>query len=154
MLPPLMLKELVVFPKFWSSLAIFALMIGVLVERRQGHISRPAIVGNAFFLWQIFFDSWAQLPEFLQWYLNIGTVVALIALMSYVLRERLPTGFYKFCYYFYGSLSILVVIGWWFFGKESSLFLFATVPTIVVAFVAVGAVCFLLGGRKKRHRYG
>jgi len=112
-MPPLMLKGLIFIPGTVSFLLIVGLMVGGLVEHRQGHVSRPAMVGNAFLLWQILYGDWNLLPDWLQLYLNIGTIVAAAALGSYLLRASLPSEFYVVGYLFYGSVSVLIVIMWW-----------------------------------------
>lgn len=86
------------------------LFVAGIAEFRQGHIGRLGIAGNAFLLWQVFFGVWDKLPDYFQWYLNVGTLVAVIALASYVLKERLPTEFYQVCYLAYGSFSVLFTI--------------------------------------------
>jgi len=108
-----MLKGLIFIPGTVSFLLIVGLMVGGLVEHRQGHVSRPAMVGNAFLLWQILYGDWNLLPDWLQLYLNIGTIVAAAALGSYLLRASLPSEFYVVGYLFYGSVSVLIVIMWW-----------------------------------------
>ena len=93
-----------------SFLGIIILIVGAVAEFRKGYVGRIGIAGNAFLLWQIFFGVWDMLPEYFQWYLNIGTLVAIIAVFSYLLKEKLPSEFYDFCFVTYGSLSILFVI--------------------------------------------
>ena len=105
-----MSPSLVFVPRSISFLGIIILMVGVVVEFRKGHVGRIGILGNAFLLWQIFFGVWDMLPEYFQWYLNIGTLVAIIAVISYLLKEKLPSEFYDLCFVAYGSLSILFVI--------------------------------------------
>ena len=110
----LMIEELVLIPKIISFLALAGLILYSLVEYRQGHIGRLGIAGNAFLLWQIFFPIWATLPNWFQWYLNLGTIFAIIAISSYLLknlfRTSLPTEFYQIAYYLYGSLSIIIAL--------------------------------------------
>jgi len=98
-------------PKGIFLIGLVGIFIAGLVEFRQGHIGRPAIFANALLLWQIFFSVWSTLPLWLNWYLNIGSIVGMIAIISYIPRHHLPTEFYKFCFILYGSLSILLVIG-------------------------------------------
>jgi hypothetical protein len=105
-----MLPSFIVLPKSVSLIVMVVLLVAGIAEYRQGHIGRIAIAGNAFLLWQIFFGVWEKLPNFFQWYLNLGTVVAVIAIISYVTRESLPTEFYQFCYFAYGSFSVLLTI--------------------------------------------
>jgi carbon starvation protein CstA len=112
MTAPWMHSNLVFLPAETASIALLAVVIvGILVEYRQHHIARPAIFGNAILLWQVFFGKWDQLPDWLQIYLNVGTVVGVVALLSYLLKARLPNGFYKLAFYAYGSLTVLVLIG-------------------------------------------
>ncbi len=91
-------------------LIIIGLLIAGIAERRQGHIGRVAIFLNALLLWEIFYGSFAISPLIYQYYLNIGSVVGLIALIAYIPRQSLPTEFYAFSYIFYGTLSALVAI--------------------------------------------
>ena len=81
-----------------------------LQEYAQGHIGRLGLAANAFFLWQIFFTKWLLLPELFQWYLNLGTIFAIVGVGSYLLRESLPTIFYRIALVLYGSISIIVII--------------------------------------------
>ena len=109
-----MTEGLIFIPKVISLLAIIGLVLVGIAEFRKGHIGRIAIAGNAFLLWQIFFPSWDILPTWFQWYLNLGTIFAIIAVPSYLLknsfRTSLPTEFYKIAYVLYGSFSILIAI--------------------------------------------
>jgi len=102
--------DLVFLPKPIPILSLIIILLSCLKELRQGYIGRIGIAANAFLLWQIFFNAWDRLPTFFQWYLNIGTVVGIIAIISYISKESLPSEFYDFCYIFYGSLSILLTI--------------------------------------------
>jgi hypothetical protein len=105
---PWMFSSLIVLPKSLSIIVMIVLVVAGIAEHRQGHIGRVAIAGNAFLLWQIFFGVWDKLPDYFQWYLNLGTVVAIIAIVSYVARKSLPSGFYQFSYLAYGSFSVLL----------------------------------------------
>jgi len=107
---PWMIPELVVLPKEISFLAMIPLLLACIAERRQEHIGRIGIASNAFFLWQIFYPIWVTLPEWFQIYLNIGTIFALIAIASYLLKIRLPSEYYSIAYILYGSFSVLIVI--------------------------------------------
>lgn len=99
-------------PKGIFLLGLLGVLVAGIAEFRQGHIGRPAIFINSLLLWQIFFSVWGILPIWMQWYLNVGSIVGLVALVSYIPATRfsLSTEFYKFCYYIYGSLSIILVI--------------------------------------------
>lgn len=108
---PFMIGEMIFIPKVASLLGLFGIFIAGLMERRQGHIGRIGIAANAILLWQIFFAVWDILPDWFQWYLNIGTVLMIIALVSYFTKLfRLPTLFYQVSYYLYGSFSIIFVV--------------------------------------------
>jgi uncharacterized membrane protein len=146
---PFMLETLVVIPKDFSSLAIIVLLLAGLVQYRQGHISRPAVVGNAFLLWQIFYADWNDLPSLLQLYLNIGTIIAVVALASYLLKESLPSEFYTFCYLFYGSVSVLIVILWW----TGMLSLLPTFLSVIIFLAVLWAFLRSLPGQSRRSRY-
>src|SRR3989344_6318355 len=97
-------------PKGLFLLGLIGVLVAGIAEFRKGHIGRPAIFINSLLLWQIFFSVWTILPVWMQWYLNIGSIVGLIALVAYIPKWSLPTEFYQFCYYAYGSLSIILVI--------------------------------------------
>jgi len=97
---PWMIPELIVLPK---------LLVGI-AELRRRYVSRIGIASNAFFLWQIFYSRWTTLPEWLQIYLNLGTIFAMIAIASYLLKIRLPSEYYSIAYILYGSFSVLIVI--------------------------------------------
>jgi|SRR5664280_2138322 hypothetical protein len=114
-----MLSGLVFLPAWFSIIAMIILLVAGFAEYRQGYIGRVAIFGNAMLLWQVFFASWDKLPDFFQWYLNIGTAVAVIAIVSYVTRQSLPSEFYTICYVAYGSISVLLAI---FFAFQFGLF--------------------------------
>ena len=92
-------------------LGLIGIFVAGIVEFRRGYIGRPAIFANSLLLWQIFFSFWVTLPLWMQWYLNVGSIVGLIAILAYIPKARLPTEFYQFCYYAYGSISLLIVIG-------------------------------------------
>jgi hypothetical protein len=118
----LMPTKFVILPTEAASLLLLAVVgLSMFVELRQGHIGRPAIIANAMLLWQVFLPSWSELPTWLQWYLNAGTIVAAFALVSYVLRLRMPTAFYKGTFLAYGSFTVLVLVAalvqpwrpWW-----------------------------------------
>jgi len=109
-----MASGLIFIPKIVSLLVILGLVLFGIVEFRKGHIGRISIAGNAFLLWQIFFSSWNVLPSWFQWYLNLGTIFAVIAVPSYLFKNSfktsLPTEFYKIAFVLYGSFSIIVAI--------------------------------------------
>ena len=93
-----------------SIIVLVGLFIAGIAEFRQGYIGRVAIFLNALLLWEIFFGIWGSLPQLFQLYLNIGSIVGLIAIISYFPRISLPKEFYTFCYIFYGSISIIVAV--------------------------------------------
>ncbi len=99
-------------PKVVFLVGLVGVFVAGLAEFRQGHIGRPAIFINALLLWQIFYSAWNTLPNWFQLYLNTGTVVGLIAIIAYIPEPKikLPTKFYQFCYYAYGSFSIIAVV--------------------------------------------
>ena len=107
---PLMLGSLVFVPKVISYIALIILVLAGIAEFRQGHIGRLGIAGNAFLLWQIFFPIFSTLPNWFQWYLNIGTILAIIAVPSYLFKFSLPSEFYTFSFIGYGSFSIILAI--------------------------------------------
>jgi hypothetical protein len=77
---------------------------------RKGYMTRPAIFLNVLLLWQIFFPIWDTLPKIIQVYLNIGTFIGVIALISYITGESISTEAYKVFLVLYGSLSIILLI--------------------------------------------
>ena len=110
MVEPWMMGLLVFFPSIVSIAGIIILALLGWQEYAQGHIGRLGIAANAFFLWQIFFTKWLLLPELFQWYLNLGTLFGIVGVGSYILRESLPTIFYRVALILYGSVSILLII--------------------------------------------
>jgi len=97
-------------PKGIFLVGLIGIFVAGIAEFRKGHIGRPAIFVNAIFLWQIFFSIWTSLPIWMHWYLNVGSIVGLIALVAYIPKWKLPSEFYQFCFYLYGSISIIIVI--------------------------------------------
>ena len=99
-------------PPIISLVILVGLLVAGFAEMRNGHIGRVAIFLNVLLLWQIFYLHWTSLNNLYQIYLNVGSFVGLIAIISYIpaTRFKLPTEFYKFSYLLYGSLSIILVI--------------------------------------------
>ena len=97
-------------PKGIFLIGLIGVFVAGIAEFRKGHIGRPAIFVNAILLWQIFFSIWATLPIWMQWYLNGGSIVGLIAIIAYIPKWRLPKEFYQICFFLYGSISIVIVI--------------------------------------------
>lgn len=116
MVAPFMMSSLILLPPLVSVGALILLLIYGYIEMRQQYIGRIAMVANVFLLWQIFYNNFQQLPGALQWYLDIGSVIAIVGLITYLSRSSLPTGFYRIGFLFYGSISILVVIAAFLFG--------------------------------------
>lgn len=111
---PFMFNTLVFVPKIISYIGLVILVVAGIAEFRQGHIGRIGIAANAFLLWQIFFPIWTNLPILLQWYLNIGTIFAIIALVAYIIKIRLPTEYYQIAFIGYGSFSVILAIAYLF----------------------------------------
>src|SRR5437870_2459704 len=107
---PLMDPNLVFLPKPVAILGIILLLVAAIAEMRQHYIGRIGIAANAFLLWQIFFSYWNLLPDWFQLYLDLGSVVAVVAILFYLAKESLPTEFYQFSFMFYSSLSVLAAI--------------------------------------------
>jgi hypothetical protein len=105
-----MVGSLILLPKSVSYIALILLLIAGVVEIRQGHIGRVGIFLNSMLLWQIFYEPFQTLPLWFQWYLNIGTILGVLALIAYFLHESLPTEFYQISFIAYGSISILVIL--------------------------------------------
>lgn len=108
MMGPLLPPGFVFLPQPISIGLMIVLLIFGISEARKGYIGRPAIVANVFLLWQILLPSWYALPPSIQFWGNAGVAVAVIAALSYLLGESLPTEFYDMAYWAYGSLSILI----------------------------------------------
>jgi len=109
-IPPLMVSPLIFVPRNISLLVIIGLIFAGIVEIRRGHVGRPGIALNVFFLWQLFFEYWARLPNWFQVYLDIGSVVAVIALISYFKRFSLPGQFYNMALIGFGSFSVIAAV--------------------------------------------
>jgi hypothetical protein len=109
-IPALMFGQLIGVPTNISiGILVVLLFIGI-ADIRHGYLGRPEIVANVFFLWQIFYNIWNTLSPFLQIYLDIGSICAILAGISYVFRESLPTEFYTFTFIAYSSISIIVLL--------------------------------------------
>ena len=106
-----MIEQFIFLPPSISTLALIVLLVAGIAEFRKGHIGRVAIFANSMLLWQFFFDKFIALPGLIQWYLNIGTAIGLIALGAYLIKERLPAEFYDIAFVLYGSISVLIVLG-------------------------------------------
>ena len=107
---PLMLKELVVLDSRASLIALILLFLYSINEARKGgKIGRLGIVGNAFFLWQIFYSMWGNLPLWLQLYLNLGTAFAAIAIVSFFFWQQFTPAAQHISYMLYGSFTVLLV---------------------------------------------
>jgi len=111
MVSPWMIQQFIFLSPTISTLALIVLLVAGIAEFRKRHIGRVAIFANSVLLWQFFFDKFATLSGVMQWYLNIGTAIGLIALGAYLIKERLPTEFYDIAFVFYGSISVLTVLG-------------------------------------------
>jgi|GEM_PF-5057550 hypothetical protein len=99
MVDPFMVETLVFIPKILSYVLILFL-IGVLWlffdAFKHGEPLRGLrffMGGIAFLLWQIFFPAWKSLPAWFQWYLNIGTILMLKAVLSTLLEIPLKACF-------------------------------------------------------------
>src|SRR5437867_8604492 len=110
MIPALMDGSIILLPKPIPFIGLIIVLISAIGEMRRGYMGRIGIATNAFLLWQIFFNYWNSLPELYQWYLNFGTVAAVIAIFTYLTKISLPTEFYELSLIFYGSLSVLLTI--------------------------------------------
>src|SRR5437879_67210 len=109
-LNPLMDASLVFLPKPVPILGLILLFVAAIAEMRQHYVGRIGIAPNSFLLWQIFFCYWNLLPDWFQLYLDLGSVVAVVAILFYLARESLPTEFYQFSFVLYSSLSVLAAI--------------------------------------------
>lgn len=109
-----MLGSLIFLPKTISYIVLIGLFVAGILEFRQSFIGRVGIFLNSLLLWQIFYNSFYSLPSWFQWYLNIGTIAGIIALVAYIIGQSLPTEFYQICFIAYGSFSILIIVGLYF----------------------------------------
>jgi hypothetical protein len=109
-IPPFMTESLVFLPTVVSFIGIGVLILASIMQFRQGHIGRIGIAGNAFLLWQIFYPKWNILPGWFQWYLNLGTIFAVVAIISYLFKFSMPSVFYDMAFWLYGSLSIIFAL--------------------------------------------
>ena len=105
-----MTGTLIFVPQIISFVAILFLVVYGLREIRKGHIGRIELAANVFLIWQLFFPVWGNLPGYFQWYLNVGSVVAVIALFTYFSKIRLPTEFYNFTLVGYGSIAVVAAV--------------------------------------------
>ncbi len=110
MTTPFMFESLILLPKTLSFIVMIGLIVAGISELRKSHIGRVGIFLNSLMLWQIFYDSFATLPNWFQWYLNIGTVIGIIAILAYLNGNKLPNVFYQVCFLLYGSISVLLAI--------------------------------------------
>ncbi|MBI2654399.1 hypothetical protein HYX02_06355 [Candidatus Woesearchaeota archaeon] len=116
MTTPLMIETLIILPKSLSYIAMIGLVVAGIVEFRQSYIGRVGIFLNSLLLWQIFYHYFNNLPNWFQIYLNIGTIIGIIALVAYLSKESLPVEFYQISFLAYGSFSILIIAALWFGG--------------------------------------
>lgn len=113
---PFMTGALIFVPQIISFVAMLFLVIYGIREIRRGHIGRIELAANVFLVWQLFFPVWASLPEYFQLYLNVGSVVAIVALVTYFTRTSIPSGFYKFTLVTYGSIAVVAAVVAFFVG--------------------------------------
>lgn len=106
---PLMTSSLVFLPPETFFLLIPLLFLSI-KEFRSGYIGRIGIVVNVFLLWQVFYNQWMFLPGWFQLYLDIGTLVAVVAFMAYIFDRRLPKQFYTGAFVAYGSFTLVIVL--------------------------------------------
>ena len=111
---PLMFGSLIILPKSVSYIVLIGLVVAGILEFRQSFIGRVGIFLNSMLLWQLFYSSFNSLPNWFQWYLNIGTIAGIIALVAYIIGQSLPSEFYQICFIAYGSISVLIAVGLYF----------------------------------------
>ncbi|WP_254538715.1 hypothetical protein [Halomarina litorea] len=91
-----------------QHLDVFGLIvIGLLVERH--YISRPSIFANTIALNVHFYQNPIFEP-LLVWYANIGLVFGAIAMLTYLMDERLPSSYYELAMLVYSSIPAALVI--------------------------------------------
>ena len=108
--PNIFPQDLLFIPKESNLILILGLIFAIIVQSRQGHIGRPGIVANSFIVIEMFAPHWDKLPEMAQLYLYGALVFGVIAAISYLLKESLPTKFYKIAFMLYSSVSILMIL--------------------------------------------
>lgn len=111
---PYLPESLVMVPETISLGMLAILSLYGLKEFRQGHIGRIGIAANVFLLWQLVYPNWTQVPEIGQLYLNLGTLMAVVAVPSYVTKISLPTAFYNVAFKLYSSISVILAVGVYF----------------------------------------
>lgn len=95
-LPPAVIENLDV---------IALLLLGLLVEKR--YISRPAVWANVAAI-NIHLYEYPFVAEWLQWYANIGLIVAVLALFTYEFDKSLP-GWYYTLAMVYSSIPVAAI---------------------------------------------
>lgn len=96
-LPPVLAENLDV---------IALLLLGLLVEKQ--YISRPAIWANVAAL-NVHLYEYPVVDGWLEWYANIGLVVALLAISTYESGDSLPEWYYTLAWV-YSSVPVAAVI--------------------------------------------
>ena len=100
----------ILVPSILSLVLIF--VSAFFIEKH--YLARLALAGNVFFLWELLFPYWQQLPGLAQIYLNAGLVLAVLAIASRLINFHLPTEFYKYARILFGSISVLLVVLYFF----------------------------------------
>jgi len=94
---------------------IFLLISALFVEVH--YIGRISLATNVFLLWQLLGPFWYSLPNFFQAYMNLGLILAIIAIISYIFEQSLPAGFYNIGRLFFGSFTVLGIVLYFFYIK-------------------------------------
>lgn len=95
---------------FIFQLTLLGLLLAAVQQFRQGYIGRVAIAGSAILIVQYAYPRWPALPEIWQLYTIIAAVFGIIAGVSYLDKQRLPTEFYKASLLLYGAAPTALIL--------------------------------------------
>jgi hypothetical protein len=87
--------------------AVTLILVGLIVETQ--YVGRIAIFMNAVAL-TTFFYKFTGLPDWLIWYINLSTIAGIIAILSYIFDESLPSEFYTACGFFSSVISGFILL--------------------------------------------
>ena len=83
------------------------IIVGLIVETQ--YVGRIAIFMNSVAL-TTFFYKFGSLPDWLVWYINLSTVAGVIAILSYIFDESLPSEFYTLTGLFSSVISGMILL--------------------------------------------
>jgi hypothetical protein len=109
------MEPIIDVPLFISPvLAILFLLFSALIVEVH-YVGRLGIIGNVICSWQLLFPYWHVLPEILQFWLNVGLIIAAVAALSYATKTPLK-GFCGRIRFLFGAVSVLIILAWVYFG--------------------------------------